>query len=162
LLKYYSVRGKLTGQEKLVPPQEDIVEFIRAERPFSKYLGVAAIVVILLVLGGIFLWPTRSPKRASPNRNHQEHLQLPIEEKRSETLQITATGYTWIRLIIDDKLVFEGWLYEGAEMQWEVEKKFTIRIGNVYKTQLKFAGQPVDILSSSEGGVVELSMNTNF
>lgn len=147
LLKHYETRGKAVRLARF-KPEEDIIA-VRQKSVSGVYLTILGLVLLFTL--GIHLFS----RYWRPNP--KGYIQPVAIEESSVPLEIVATGKTWIRLLTDGKLSFEGFLYQGANPQWEVKQNFRIRIGNVYNTKLKFDNKPVDILSPSKDAVVELS-----
>ncbi|MBL1210644.1 RodZ domain-containing protein [Geminocystis sp. GBBB08] len=63
---------------------------------------------------------------------------IPIVEKKEEkpptpteiVVKVTVKEDSWVKIIVDEKPVFEGILTKGLEKQWNGKQRVTIRAGN--------------------------------
>ncbi|CCH68344.1 hypothetical protein RINTHH_21890 [Richelia intracellularis HH01] len=63
-------------------------------------------------------------------------------------LQITIKlqGKSWLRVIVDNKKVFEGIIDRGAQKIWKAEKRIFVRSGNAGAILLSINGEKEKIL----------------
>lgn len=80
----------------------------------------------------------------------QEKAVVPVEQ----SLHVTATQDTWIKIISDNKNVFEGILQKGHYFKSKSKNEFKIKIGNVDTVTVLFNNTPVDIVKGSNNSKV--------
>ena len=66
-------------------------------------------------------------------------------------------GETWLRVMGDGVVTFEGTLFPGEKRTWVAKNEMNIRIGNVDALKLYVNGQKVDTISGNLGKVNELT-----
>lgn len=77
---------------------------------------------------------------------------LPI--KKEVLVEIKGLGYSWLRVIVDDKKVFEGFIDNGDSYSWKGEKKINIRVGNAGAVNVTVNNKDMGVLGK-KGEVVE-------
>ena len=130
-------------------------------RPIHLYL-----VYVLLVIGAVnglsFLvrrsavqvayddYPQRSQELPGPNRSQAMNLQpksatnkVTEVMKRSQNgkpvqVGVTLKAKSWIRVVADGRLEFEGVLPEGTQRTWAAEQKLSVRAGNAGGVLVEF------------------------
>lgn len=130
-------------------------------RPVHLYL-----VYVLLVIGAVnglsFLvrrsaiqvayddYPQRSQELPGPNRSQEMNLQpksatnkVTEVMKRSQNgkpvqVGVTLKAKSWIRVVADGRLEFEGVLPEGTQRTWAAEQKLSVRAGNAGGVLVEF------------------------
>ncbi len=82
----------------------------------------------------------------------------PTQEKPAEateqSLHVTAQQDTWIKIVSDNRNVFEGILQKGHYFKSKSKNEFIIRIGNVDTVTVFFNDTPVDIVKGSNNSKV--------
>ncbi|TET40276.1 MAG: DUF4115 domain-containing protein, partial [Elusimicrobia bacterium] len=63
---------------------------------------------------------------------------------------------TWLRVVEDGVVSFEGILFPGENRRWVAENGINVRIGNVDGVKLYVNGEKVDTISGNLGRVNEL------
>jgi hypothetical protein len=63
---------------------------------------------------------------------------------------------TWLRVVEDGVVSFEGILFPGENRRWMAENGMNVRIGNVDGVKLYVNGEEVDTISGNLGQVNEL------
>lgn len=149
------------------------------EKPKKKkfpFLIIAILVITILVLYRILFWspkvetpknktevtqPVVIPPKAKPEiKVEKPEVQEPVTEKvitpakKEVNLEIKALGYSWLRVIVDDKKVFEGFINTGETYSWKGEKKIVIRAGNAGAVNVISNGKDIGVLGK-KGEVVE-------
>ncbi len=72
---------------------------------------------------------------------------------------IAMTGQSWLRVVVDDEVAFEGILSEGASQTWSGERQISIRVGNAAAVSLSYNQSPLQPMGS-EGEVVQQEFGT--
>ncbi len=61
--------------------------------------------------------------------------------ERPVNVGITLTNQSWLRVISDGKMEFEGMLHEGAQRTWSAKQKLVLRVGNAGGVMVTFNHQ---------------------
>jgi len=67
---------------------------------------------------------------------------------------IITTGSSWLRVLVDDKTVFEGVAPEGKQFSWSGDQRISVRAGNAGAVMLAFNSKNARRLGK-EGDVIE-------
>lgn len=59
------------------------------------------------------------------------------------TVELRASGTSWLRIIADGTRVFEGFVRDGEVRTWRARGRLTVRVGNITAVALTVNGQPV-------------------
>ncbi len=73
-------------------------------------------------------------------------------------LNIKCVEKTWVKVVADENIAFEGILIPGTEQEWRAENKFYISIGFVPGVEVSLNGSPVDISTGAKGDVNFLTL----
>lgn len=125
-----------------------------------------------LVLGGILLlvlaWGLyhalgrRHPELPSTVgvRFHPHHARLVMQKHVpvNQRLRIRAQSDSWLRIMNDRRLLFEGILPAGASKEWGGEGSFHLKIGNIQAVAVDWNGQPVPLQAGSQGNAADLRL----
>ncbi len=77
-----------------------------------------------------------------PSSNHTSHLALPEERTdrqnfiakersgKSVRVEVKLVSQSWLRVVADGKMQYEGVLQEGAQQSWEADQQIVLRAGN--------------------------------
>ncbi|HOL55920.1 MAG TPA: DUF4115 domain-containing protein, partial [bacterium] len=74
--------------------------------------------------------------------------------KKEVAVEIKGLGYSWVRVIVDDEKVFEGFINSGDLYSWKGERNIVIRAGNAGAVNVVLNGKDIGVLGKS-GEVVE-------
>ena len=88
-----------------------------------------------------------STQTATIVRNEQEKI-------AEQFLNVTAIQDTWVKIVSDNKTVFEGILQKGHYFKSKSKNEFNIKIGNVDTVTVLFNDMPVDIVKGSNNSKV--------
>ena len=74
----------------------------------------------------------------------------PAITKPSTPIEVSVDlqGNSWMRVIADGKIQYEGILTKGTQQTWTAEKELTVRIGNAGAVLLSFNQQPAKALGN--------------
>ncbi len=78
------------------------------------------------------------------------------ENQQCLSLEIKAIYPTWIKVIADDILLFEGLLNRDETKSWEAANKFFVRIGYIKGVQVKYNGETINLAKDTIGDVKDL------
>ncbi|MDR7520853.1 MAG: DUF4115 domain-containing protein [Armatimonadota bacterium] len=62
------------------------------------------------------------------------------------TVEVQASARSWLRVVVDDQLVFEGFLVAGDSQRWQGRATVSLRAGNAGAVQVTANGRPVGAL----------------
>lgn len=74
--------------------------------------------------------------------------------KREVSVEIKGLGYSWLRVIVDDKKVFEGFINTGDSYSWKGERKIVVRVGNAGAVRIILNNRDLGVLGK-KGEVLE-------
>ncbi|MDR7450245.1 MAG: DUF4115 domain-containing protein [Armatimonadota bacterium] len=66
----------------------------------------------------------------------------PSEPAAGVTVEVTATGESWIRVAADGERLFQGIIREGDVRRWHARRQLTVRVGNAPAVQVRVNGRP--------------------
>ena len=117
--------------------------------PFILAIGVI-VGVGLLVISYLYsaLWQLSPQVKAGTN------VSTNIPQNISVIAEINDK--TWLRVVEDGVVSFEGILFPGENRRWMAENGMNVRIGNVDGVKLYVNGEEVDTISGNLGRVNEL------
>ncbi|MDR7484152.1 MAG: DUF4115 domain-containing protein [Armatimonadota bacterium] len=70
------------------------------------------------------------------------------------TVEVQASARSWLRVVVDDQPVFEGFLAAGDSQRWQGRTTVALRAGNAGAVQVTANGRPVGVLGQT-GEVVD-------
>lgn len=59
------------------------------------------------------------------------------------TIDVEATGRSWIRVVADDALAYEGFVAAGEQRRWQAKGSMTVRVGNAGAIAVRVNGKSV-------------------
>ncbi len=62
------------------------------------------------------------------------------------TIDVEATGRSWIRVVADDALAYEGFVTAGEQRRWQAKGSMTVRVGNAGAIAVRVNGKSVGSL----------------
>jgi len=117
--------------------------------PFILAIGVVVSVGFLAILSLRSALREFSQK-VMVNRNPS------INFARDISMAAETIDKTWLRIIGDGEVFFEGILFPGEKGKWVAKDEMSVRIGNVNGIKLYLNREEVDIVSGNLGQVNEL------
>ncbi|MCK5533524.1 helix-turn-helix domain-containing protein [bacterium] len=127
-------------------------------KKISIIVGVSLGITVLSFL--LFRVKSESNKKVVVRENtyKEEIAVVPVQIKIPEKvyLEIKGEEATWLRVIGDGDLAYEGLIKKDEVMFLEAKEKFKIRIGNIFGIKVKFNGESIDIISGQRGEVNEI------
>ena len=86
-------------------------------------------------------------------------IQESVSAEKLPILKLIASDKTWIKILSEDKIIFEGILFEGEEFFWETDQ--SLEIITEYPTKLKtyYDDESIEI---SEGTIDNYLLKYNF
>ncbi len=71
---------------------------------------------------------------------------------------VMASGYSWVRAVVDGTTVFEGFLNAGDRQGWEAAHDLTVKVGNAGVIEVSVNGRSLGRFGGS-GQVIERSFS---
>ncbi|MEW6009215.1 MAG: DUF4115 domain-containing protein, partial [Candidatus Omnitrophota bacterium] len=132
--------------------------FARTVLEFAKK-NTKIITIFLIIIGFIWLvwWGVlafKSLRKTSLKAAKQKtsEVRTKIKDKAAEALSISdslrlsvkAKSDCWLRVRVDDKLIFQGILKKGEVEGWQAEDKIEMKIGNPAAVDLELNGRVLE------------------
>ena len=153
---------KLEQQEDLfkqnnVNMENKFVEFYKKNKQTVFYIayGLIAIIAVCII---VMLIPTKkadTPETQKPAVVKKEQVTNVQQQKPAEQkLFIKAIDDTWIKVIGDDKKLFESILTKDKTFEATTKQEFNIKIGNIDGIEVYFNDKQVDISKGASNSKV--------
>lgn len=81
-----------------------------------------------------------------------------IDEDMNTTLKIIGSGHSWVRVIMDDEKVFEGFINDGETMTFSGKEKMVMKLGNAVAVTVEKDGEILGPFGKS-GAVITKELN---
>lgn len=157
-------QSKLDQQEDLFKQNSNnvenkFIEFYKKNKQTFIYTGYAIIAVVVICII-IILIPT---KKAPVNNTEattqavtkKEQKSTPVVPQQTEQkLYIKAISDTWLKVVGDNKKLFESILAKDKIFEATTKQEFNIKIGNIDGIEVYFNDKPVDISKGASGSKV--------
>ena len=178
LIQIYE-QNKIECQKNLFRQDKDIekkfVRFYKNNRNLLIYVGWSVCIICLLIIIIVNLMKTDSINKTQQEQNVDRNsiavstltkVVSTTEEKQQveqnkQKLYIKALSDTWIKIIADNKDIFEGTITKHFE--YKANDEFIVKIGNIDTVEVYFNDKLVDITagknSKSNVRTIKLSRN---
>lgn len=132
----------------------------------SSWQQLAPVAVLLMVVAWAIYHTVGGPA-AGPqvvtwvHLRHFRHPRLPLagtRETPAQQIKITAQASSWLRVVENHRLLFEGILRPGVDKEWSGSGPFVLRIGDIHAISLIWNNQPVDLTVGASGNFNELRL----
>lgn len=171
MLKLYE-QSKLEQQEDLFKQtnnniENKFIEFYNNNKKIFIYVGYGIAFILLICVILMFI-PNKKEGANSTNNEiviSTSTKAMPtaiIQQQVKQKLYIKALEETWIKIMSDNKKVFEGILTKSFESK--ANEEFVVKIGNIDTVQVFFNDKPVDISnknSTNKVKTITLKRNQN-
>ena len=155
-------QAKLEQQEDLfkqnnINTENKLIEFYKANKQIFFYVAYGLIGIILVCIIVMLI-----PNKKTPNQEiqkavitKQEPKKLPEPKQQTEQkLYIKAIADTWIKIIGDDKKIFESILAKDKTFEATTKQEFNIKIGNIDGIEVYFNDKLIDISNGASNSKV--------
>ncbi len=155
-------QAKLEQQEDLfkqnnINTENKLIEFYKANKQIFFYVAYGLIGIILVCIIVMLI-----PNKKAPNQEiqkavitKQEQKKLPEPKQQTEQkLYIKAIADTWIKIIGDDKKIFESILAKDKTFEATTKQEFNIKIGNIDGIEVYFNDKLIDISNGASNSKV--------
>ena len=156
-------QSKLEQQEDLFKQSNNnienkFIEFYKKNKQTLIYIGYSLIAVLVLCTI-VMIIPTKTstvPKEPVKQAVIQkEQNVIPVESQQTEQkLYVKAIADTWIKVIGDDKKLFESILAKDKTFEATAKQEFNIKIGNIDGIEIYFNDKPVDVSKGASNSKV--------
>ena len=184
LIQIYE-QNKIEHQKSLFKQDKDIennfICFYKNNKNLLIYVGWFVCIICLIIIIIVNLLKTDSINKTKQEQNVNRNtiavstltkvVSSPIEEIKQQTeknkqkIYIKALADTWIKIIADNKDIFEGTIRKHFEYKYIASDEFIIKIGNINTVEVYFNDKLVDIkagkVSKSNIRTIKLSRNKN-
>ena len=145
-------QSKLDQQEDLFKQtnnniENKFVEFYKKNKQTIVYIGYGLIVVLVICII-VMLIPTKkisNQELQKPAVTKQEQKKAQEPKPAEQKLYVKAIEDTWIKVIGDDKKLFENILAKDKTFEATTKQEFNIKIGNIDGMEVYFNDKRVDI-----------------
>ena len=86
-------------------------------------------------------------------------IQDSVLDEKLPILKLIADDKTWVKIISEDKIIFEGILFEGEEFFWETDQSLEIITEYPAKFETSYNDEPIEI---SKGTIDNYLLKYNF
>lgn len=158
----------LTGHKK-----ENQLPAVSSGKPHARLLFVIIIAVTALIGAAMLLLKTHV---AGPSSTPAPSIQIapPIEKSTTAPgtittkkepdqlkLEIKSTEDSWVRILSDGVLLFEGIIYPGKPGEWTAKNDFLVKIGYTPGVKIKLNGVDIDATRGDTQDVNTIILNHN-
>ncbi|MBO7611525.1 MAG: helix-turn-helix domain-containing protein [Elusimicrobia bacterium] len=138
--------------------ENKFTEFFKTNKKIFIYIGYVLVGVIVICLI-ILLIPTKkttvSEETAKQEITQKEQKVVSSSNQQTEQkLYIKAVEDTWIKVIGDDKKLFEDILGKDKTFETTTKNEFTIKIGNIDGVEVYFNDKRADISKGASNAKV--------
>lgn len=138
--------------------ENKFVDFYKKNKQTLIYVGYALIAVLIICLI-ILLIPTKKAtvqeETAKQELTKKEQKVVPsVPQQTEQKLYIKAIDDTWIKVVGDDKKLFEDILGKEKTFETKTKTEFTIKIGNIDGVEVYFNDKRVDISKGASNSKV--------
>jgi len=130
-------------------------------RGWPQIVGLAILILALvwIVYHQVHrLLPQENALPIVRDRPQQTRLIPPTQTISQHRIRLQAQGDTWLRVVADGQMLYEGILPAGSIKEWSRSTGFQIKIGNVQAVTLSWNDQPVDIHSGARAGIKDVKI----
>lgn len=138
--------------------ENKFIEFYKTNKQTLIYAGYGLIAVLVICII-IMLIPTK--KAAVPEQENkpavtkqEKKAAVSTPQQTEQKLFVKATADTWIKVIGDDKKLFENILEKDKTFEAVTKKEFNIKIGNIDGIEVYFNDKLVDISKGASNSKV--------
>jgi cytoskeletal protein RodZ len=181
-LDYRDLSPLLDRELKLAGKLEEEAEERRIQVPLLFTSIIAFILIVILIVVFVFHWNPKSiifrterqsPKiesvqpgktelqkefpsveKTTPESKTPEAIPPKVQKEKEVLVEIRGLDYSWLRVTVDDKKVFEGFLKSGESYSWKGKERITIRTGNAGGISIRVNGRDLGTLGK-KGEVLE-------
>ena len=136
--------------------ENKFVEFYKKNKQALIYIGYGLIVIFVICLI-VLLIPTKKVSVQEPQKTtvtKQEQKKQEPQKSVEQKLYVKAIEDTWIKVIGDDKKLFENILAKDKTFEATTKQEFNIKIGNIDGIQVYFNDKIVDISKGASNSKV--------
>jgi len=136
--------------------ENKFVEFYKKNKQTLIYIGYGLIGVLIICLI-ILIIPTKkvtNQETQKPAVTKQEQKKQEPQKPAEQKLYIKAIEDTWIKVIGDDKKLFENILAKDKTVELTTKQEFNIKIGNIDGIEVYFNDKRVDISKGASNSKV--------
>jgi cytoskeletal protein RodZ len=86
--------------------------------------------------------PKKIEKKKDARKSASEALKpLPAKETDSVELEVSALGDTWLKIVVDNELLFTGLFKKGSKDTWKAKKEIRLEAGNAGDIRISVNGK---------------------
>jgi len=140
--------------------ENKFVEFYKKNKQTIFYIGYGLIAIIIVCII-VLLIPTKKDsvpeeinKKPAITKQENKALSSTVPQQTEQKLYIKATDDTWIKVIGDDRKLFESILAKDKTFEATTKQEFNIKIGNIDGIEVYFNDKQVDISKGASNSKV--------
>ena len=155
-------QSKLEQQDDLFKqsnnnPENKFFEFFKTNKQTFIYIGYGLIGIILICLI-ILIIPAKkgsdNTENSVPEQATTSTTKKQVQPQTEQKLYIKAIDDTWIKVVGDDKKLFENILGKEKTFETKTKTEFIIKIGNIDGVEVYFNDKRVDISKGASNSKV--------
>ena len=138
-------------------PENKFFEFFKTNKQTFIYIGYGLIGIILICLI-ILIIPAKkgsdNTENSVPEQATTSTTKKQVQPQTEQKLYIKAIDDTWIKVVGDDKKLFENILGKEKTFETKTKTEFIIKIGNIDGVEVYFNDKRVDISKGASNSKV--------
>ncbi len=151
-------------EDENIVPLESKSKQKRKNKFLPVFTGIILIILILVLYGLYYYLPYKSIIKTKYKKT------VTVENTIPKFIMVKGiiTEPTWVKVVIDDKIVDETTLQAGITKYWKAEKSLKIRIGYTkgidiyYRKSSREKYRKIDIQEGSVGEINEIEFTNEF
>jgi cytoskeletal protein RodZ len=127
-------------------------------RPFHLYITYLALILGAIAVLSYLLRPSPTPVPTPAPTSVPQASPPPVTPARADVrVQVELTAQSWLQVVVDGQVVFEGILPPGAKETWTAQKTLVLAAGNAGAVQVRVNDNPPQPLGAP-GEVKEVTL----
>ncbi len=156
-------QAKIEQQEDLfkqtnINTENKFIEFYKKNKQTFIYAGYGLIAVLVICIIIMIIPTKKTPVQQETNKpavtKQEKKVVSSTPQQTEQKLFVKTKEDTWIKVIGDDKKLFENILAKDKTFEATTKKEFNIKIGNIDGIEVYFNDKPVDISKGASNSKV--------
>jgi cytoskeletal protein RodZ len=172
-MKRYAIYLKLNPEELISvyynsikqKNEENNSRISAASKSGKKTVLIMVTAALLLVAGAMFInmlrqsfittIPVSEPAQEAAPAQPAKPAAGETRAKMPLNLEVSAFKNSWIKIVGDEQILFQGILYSGSKKEFQAREKLRLVVGYTKGIKAKLNGEPVDVIKNEKREVNE-------